>query len=203
VYPKPGKVTKGKDAALQQAAARLRAGTTRVVLALDIDQGASEELVKHVVARLRKELGAEGNKLHASPGGSRLLEFGAARLAIWPMPLAPDPLLADSFGIRSHSIEDLLIKALQDRECREKLIQSEDKVRVPEEVDPWGTTRALLAAARKDGFELSSSKQVLKIFQALMGFGGSPATFAEVVIKHAAGTGGDSAFELPPDFVLP
>ena len=100
-------------------------------------------------------------------------------------------------------MDDFVIKALLDSDCLRKLVESEKKVSIPSKRDPWATALKLADAARADDFELTSSKRVLHLFQALIGFGANSATLAERVIEHAVGTPSDRVFELPEHFLLP
>jgi hypothetical protein len=79
---------------------------------------------------------------------------------------------------------------------------SQKPVRIPVE-RPWTTVKALLETARGAGFDLSSSKQVLGIFLALVGYRASPATLAASLIEAAQQTPAESLFKLPAGLTLP
>lgn len=203
VYPKPGARRvkgDGNSSAIKATIERLRAQQARLVLALDINGGTAAELLQRVEQEIRKYLSEEESK--SFEGGNGIYKFEKSQLHVWPMGLPDDPVLRE-LGIQRHAVDDFLLKALLDRECLGKLEKSEDKVFIPPNADPWATARRLIEAARTDNFELVSSKRVLHLFQALIGFGASSATLATCVIKHAAGTPADRVFDLPAGFTIP
>jgi hypothetical protein len=99
--------------------------------------------------------------------------------------------------------DDLIVKALHDPECLAKLERSEDKVRIPAGSNPWATVKRLVESAREDGYAVDSSKDLLRIFLALIRFGGSLATAGERVIGLAEGTPAAPIFDRPQSFELP
>lgn len=198
VYPKQGaaKDLGGKSAAVADAARRMRAGVRRLVLAIDINGGTAADLVAEVTRNLRAEL---RDKLSAEPDQPNVLRFqgdSMQTLCLWPIGLRGDPEMT-ALGIRRHSVEDHLIKLLRHRDCLDRLVT------VPPNADPWAATLAALRTAREAGFELDSSKGVLHVFQAIIGFRASLAKLAELAIKYAEGTPAAALLDRPADFPLP
>src|SRR5512140_1062506 len=115
---------KGKDAALAAAVAFLRQPGTRGVVALDLDDRSPEALVEETASFIRGRLRSEEGQLRPDPNSSRVFELAGSRLVIWPIGQYDDPTLR-AFGIKLHSVEDLLIKALHDPQCLENLVRSE------------------------------------------------------------------------------
>lgn len=198
VYPKRGTAKEfgGKSAAIKDAARRLRAGVGRLVLALDINGGTAETLTAEVERSLRLEL---GNNLSLDPARPDVFHYrgdSTQTLCLWPIGLRGDPHLT-SLGIQSHSVEDLLIKSLHHRECLDRLVT------LPPNADPWGAALSALQVMRAAGFALESSKSVLHVFQAIIGFRASSASLADDVVKRAEGTPAAALLDRPADFPLP
>ena len=181
VLPLQGAPTKGKDAAIRLAVAELAAGARRVVLALDINGGTRESLRVEVERRLASS---------------------SSKVCLWPVGLPDDPVLRE-YKLSRYMVDDLLVKALHDPECLATFARSEDKVRIPAGSNPWDAVKRLVKSARDDGYPVDSSKDLLRIFLALVRFGGSLTTLGERVIRCATGTAADAIFDRPQGFELP
>jgi hypothetical protein len=181
VLPRQGPSPKGKDAAIRLVSAEIAAGTRRLILALDLNGGTAEDLRGEVERRV------------SAP---------ASAFRLWPIGLPDDPVLRD-YEVSRYMAEDLIVKALHDPECRAKFERSEDKVRIPAGSNPWVTVKRLVKSAREDGYAVDSSKDLLRIFLALIRFGGSLAAVGERVIRQAEGTPAAAVFERPQSFELP
>lgn len=188
----------GRTSATATASAALHLSGARIVLALDLNGGTSEELFTEVERALLQDHGAA--KVTRAPDGR--FSFLDAQLVVWPIGLPTAPDLTD-LGIKKHEVEDLLIKALLDEECLRRWAESEKQVKIPAGSQPWGTVKKLLKVARDSGFDLSSSKQVLWTFLPLVGYRASAATLATKLIKSASGTGAEAIFRRPAAFTLP
>jgi len=197
VYPKREvRQQGGKDAALAEAAAALRAGVARVVLALDLngsDEGQLTSKVQRALGNVRSEAGRR-NAFLFGEGTS------PSRVCLWPVGFRSDPVL-QALGITSHSAEDLIIKALHVPECLAKVAAMEPGLKIPR--DPWGVVSEMLLIARTKGAEVKSAKDLLRVFLALIGFGAALATVGGRVIGCAEGTDAQAIFERPPEFELP
>jgi hypothetical protein len=206
VYPRQGetKERQGKDAAIALVAARLRNRLShRLLLALDVNGGTADDLRREVERRLQGELGPDFRSAGDRPNVFLHGQGEApARMCLWAIGLVNDPAL-HALGIRRHSVEDLIIKALHVPECLDNLVRSERTARLPAGGDPWTTVSELLKVARASGFPVDSSKGVLRMFLSLLGVGASLATIGQKVLRCAQGTPAQAVFDRPPAFELP
>lgn len=199
VLPTQGSTAaRGREPAIAQATAALQLSGARIVLVLDLNGGTPEGLLAEIERTLRRDHDAA--KVTRAPDGR--FSFRDAHLVVWPMGLRDDPDLT-RLGIRSHELEDLFIKAFLDEECLKRWANGEKNVRIPTGARPWETVQKLLEIGRSSGFDLSSSKQVLGTFLALVSYRASLATLAEGVIKAAQGTGAEALFRRTAAFTLP
>lgn len=206
VLPKrnaPG--ARGKAAAVQTLHALLTQGMTRLVLALDLDEGSEADLRDFVEKTLRSRCTSdEKTTLRVDTTGIALLD---GRAALLPVGLPTDARLG-SLGVTHHSVEDYLIVALHDDECLSRFATAERKnVRVPSGLtaakDLWNDISNRVRDCRARGFELKSAKSVLQFFCALVGFPARASTLAERLIEVSAGTPAEALFRLPSGFMVP
>ena len=205
VLPKRGSTgARGKSAAVQNLHALLTQRLTRLVVALDVNGGSVDELRDFISKTLRAtctadeklQLTVEGDEISLSEGRARILPVG----------LLSDAHLS-ALGVTHHSIEDYLIVALHDDSCLSGFAKAERKnVRIPPNMNAavlWADLAARLSDARMKGYVLNSSKDVLHLFCALVGFPARFSTLAERLLEVSAGTPAEALFQLPAGFVAP
>lgn len=154
----------------------VRTGIRQLGIALDIDAKDEEHIYKEVFDVLVNEFGVENiekisqNEMHVKN----------TYLVIIPAGIKEEPLLQE-FGIKKHAIEDYVIRILKEDDNLAKTL-SKGKLKSTDLIE---CLREAVDSLKPDCIELSSSKQLLDLTKAIMGFRASPAVFTKEVVDNS------------------
>lgn len=175
--PKPCTAARGGDRKARTDAIRLLGqGVPSVVLCLDLDSRTPEDLFASVEAELHQH-----NLAFVGSAG----RYGAAgtEFVVVLVGLPGDPKLSE-FGVRSHAMDDFLVRMLLDPATYDGVVKS-NKGPAPPHGAAVDFVKGVLGLAGRQGIPFDSSKHVLALFRLVIQFGASLARFAESILKHA------------------
>ncbi len=154
----------------------VRIGIRQLGIALDINDKDEEHVYKKVFDILVNEFGVDSiekisqNEMHVKN----------TYLVIIPAGIKEEPLLQE-FGIKKHVIEDYVIRILKEDDNLAKTL-SKGKLKSNDLIE---CLRKTIDSLTPDCIELISSKQLLDLTKAIIGFRASPAVFTKEVIDNS------------------
>lgn len=157
--------------------ALVRTGFRQVGIALDMDDKDEEYVYRRVFDVLSNEFGTDCLEKISS----NEMNVKGTSLVVLPMGIREEPFLQE-FGVKKHEVEDYVMKILKEDDNLVKVLTN-DKF----------DSNALIECLRKARdslkpkcIELISSKQLIDLVQAIIGFRASPATFVKGVVSNSS-----------------
>jgi hypothetical protein len=156
--------------------ALVRTGFRQVGIALDMNDKDEEYVYRRVFDVLSNEFGTDCLEKISS----NKMNVKGTSLIVLPLGIKEEPLLQE-FGVKKHEVEDYVMKILKEDNNLIKTL-SNDKFDSNALIDCLRKARDSL---KPKCIELISSKQLIDLIQAIIGFRASPATFAKGVVSNS------------------
>lgn len=164
----------GDYEALAAAAGLVTQGVPMVAVALDLDSTSPAD----VFARAERCLRDRGLNL---TGGNGSYTFGGTRFTVIPVGLPDDPRLRE-LGVTSFALDDHLLKCLLETDVYGALVGREH-LQAPAHSAAIQTMRDTATTLGTHGVTVSTSKQLIDLMRAILGFRASLATLAQRVLE--------------------